>query len=40
MMDQSKEPAWFRRHQWWIRLALEALAVTGTIVGCVVPLVR
>ena len=40
MMDQSKEPAWFRRHQWWIRLTLEALAVAGTIVGCVVPLVR
>ena len=40
LMDQSKEPVWFRRHQWWIRLALEALAVTGTIVGCVVPLVR
>jgi hypothetical protein len=39
-MDQSREPVWFRRHRWWIQLALDTLAVAGTIVGCVVPFVR
>ncbi len=39
-MDDLKAPAWYQRHQWWIRLGLEALAVIAALVGIVVALVH